>query len=88
VPFRSASAKLYGQPPPKDSARSVRLSYVRRIQLRQLPLIVPLFALLLVLSVQTWIWIVFAVGAAFWLESVISLTIRIRRARQREQAAP
>jgi hypothetical protein len=86
--LRSVSFKLYGQPPPKGSARSVHLSYIRRIQLRQLPLIVPLFALLLVLSVQTWIWIVFAVGAVLWLESVISLTIRIRRARQREHAAP
>jgi hypothetical protein len=67
------------------------LSYIRRIQLRPLPFTLPAYAVLLVFGViydQTWLLIVFAVCAVLWLESVISLSIRIRRARQQEQAAP
>jgi hypothetical protein len=88
VSVRSVSFKLFGQPPLKDSARSVRLCYIRRIQLRQLLFVVPLYAVVLALGVQTWILIVFAVGAAIYVGNVVSLSIRIRRAREREQAAP
>jgi hypothetical protein len=88
VSIRSVSFKLYGQPPPKGSARSVRLSYVRRIQLRLLLFVVPIYAVVLALGFQTWLLIVFALAAAIALANIVSLSIRIRRARQREQAVP
>jgi hypothetical protein len=85
--LRSVSFKLYGQPPPKDSARSVQLSYIRRLQLRLLLSLVPVYAVVLALGVQTWLLIVFGVVAVTTLANLVSLNIRIRRARQREQAA-
>jgi CHASE1-domain containing sensor protein len=82
--FRRASVKLYGAPPPRDAARSVKLRYVRQLQLRGLPFVVPLAVVYLIFTPPTWVLIVLAVGAVVALENLISLTVRIRRAERRE----
>jgi hypothetical protein len=82
VGLRSLSHKLYGQPPPTDAPKSVRLRYVRGIQLRMLPFALPAWVFLLVVSLSTWAVIVVAVG----LLNVISLSVRIRRAERHESA--
>lgn len=76
--------RIFGAPPPKDAPRSRRLRWVRRFYLRLLPLTVPVYALVLVLASQTWVYIPLAVATLLWLEGLISISLRIRREQRRE----
>jgi hypothetical protein len=70
--------RLFGPPPAKGASRGEALRYIRRINVRLLVFSVPVWVLL-VLSGQTWAWIVAGVTAAMWLQSFISLSIRLQR---------
>jgi len=80
--LRTLSHKLYGQPPPTGAPKSVRLRFVRRIQLRMLPFAIPAYVFVFVFLSTTWAVIVVAVG----LLNVILLSVRIRRAERHESA--
>jgi hypothetical protein len=83
--LRAASVKLYGEPPPKDAPRSIRLYWIRRLSLRLMLFTLPVYACIFLFAEQTWVLIVVAAGVLLWLESVVSLSFRIRRERRRER---
>lgn len=83
--LRAASVKLYGEPPSKEAPRSSRLAWIRRMHLRMMLFALPAYVCILLIG-QTWILVAGAVSALIWLEAVVSVSIRIRRARRREEA--
>jgi hypothetical protein len=83
--LRAASVRLYGEPPPKDAARSHRLRWVRRLYLRTLLFALPAYACIFVFARESWVFVAVAVGALIWLEAVASLSIRIRSEQRHER---
>jgi hypothetical protein len=82
---RSASVRLFGEPPGRDTPRLARLCWLRRMYLVMFLVGLPAYALVVfVFARATWVYI--AVGAAMLLglQGVISISIRIRRERRRE----
>jgi len=51
--------------------------------LKTLPLALVVVAMLLVWETHTWVFVVLGASALIWLQSVISLTVRIRREERR-----
>jgi hypothetical protein len=82
--LRAASVELYGELPPKDAARSTRFSSVRHMSLRMLLFAIPAYACIFLFWRQTWVLVVVGAGVLLWLETMISLSLRIRRERRRE----
>jgi hypothetical protein len=50
-----------------------------------LPLTLVVVAMLLVWESQTWVFVLLALSALIWLQSVTSLSLRIRREERRER---
>jgi hypothetical protein len=84
--LRVLSVKLYGEPPPKGSPRSTMLRWIRGFYIKQLPLIVPVYVVVLVWASQTWVLIVLAASSLVWLQGLVSLSVRIPREERRERA--
>jgi hypothetical protein len=61
------------------------LRWIRGYYLKMLPLMLIVYAMLAVWASQAWIFIVLAALALMWLQSVISLSIRIRREERAEE---
>ncbi len=61
------------------------LRWIRGVQLRTLPFALIAYAMLLVWAAQTWVLVTAAVGGLISLESVISISVRIRREERRER---
>ncbi len=59
------------------------LRWIRGYYLKTLPLTLVVVAMLLIWDAHTWVFIVLGAGALIWLQSVISLSVRIRREEQR-----
>jgi len=88
--LRVLAIRMYGQPPAKGGPQSERLRYVRRFYTRPLwftVLKVLLVALIFAESHQTWLIVLFAVLALMMILGYAELSLRIRRADRREQAA-
>jgi hypothetical protein len=83
--LRSLAFKVHGEPPPKGSPRSQMLRWIRGFYLKLLPFMIIVWVMLLVWASQTWIFIVLAASALIWLQSVGSLSVRIRREQRRER---
>jgi hypothetical protein len=81
--FRSLGFKLLGEPPPKGAPRSQTLRWVRRFYLRTLPLTLVAAAMLVVWASQAWVFVALGAWGLIWLQSVISLSVRIRREERR-----
>jgi len=72
--------KLLGMPPQRGASREQRLRYVRRCTVLPLPPVALLWIIVLAFGHNpTWLLIVMGVGTALGLESVVSLSWRIRR---------
>lgn len=82
---RSLVWRLVGEPPAKSAPRHERLRWVRRFYVVQLPITLPVFVLLLVVSSSTWSYVVLGVAAFLWLEGYLSLSLRIRRAQRSDR---
>ena len=61
------------------------LRWIRGYYLRMLPLMLVVVAMLLVWESQTWVLVLLALSALIWLQSVSSLSLRIRREERRER---
>lgn len=61
------------------------LRWIRGYYLRMLPLTLVVVAMLLVWESQTWVFVLLALSALIWLQSVTSLSLRIRREERRER---
>jgi hypothetical protein len=61
------------------------LRWVRGYYLRMLPLTLAVVAMLLIWESQTWVLVLLALGALLWIQSVTSLSLRIRREERRER---
>ena len=86
----SLELRLLGmRPPPEGASRAERLSWIRALSLRLLPFAVAIWVVFLVLwGFPTWALVVFGVVAALQLEGLVSLTLKIRRERQRGESPP
>jgi hypothetical protein len=71
------------RPPAEGASKEERLRFVRRCSLIQFPGAVAVWILVLVVGVPTWVLIALGVATATGLESVASLTWRIRRLSKR-----
>jgi peptidoglycan/LPS O-acetylase OafA/YrhL len=65
----------------------MRLRYLRRFYTRLMPLYVVVLVVAAVFGLPLWGWVVIGVGAAVWLQSLISLSLRIR-AEERSSGHP
>jgi hypothetical protein len=81
--LRSLVWRLFGEPPPKGAPRVQALRWIRGIHCRTLPLALVAYAMLLAWASQTWILITAAVGVLISLESLVSLSVKIRREERR-----
>jgi len=61
------------------------LRWIRGYYLRTLPLTLVVVAMVLVWESQTWVLVLLALSALIWLQSVTSLSLRIRREERRER---
>lgn len=82
---RSIAFKLLGSPPPKDAPRVEFLRWIRRFYLRLLPFTLAVAVVVLVWVEETWLLVVLLVSVLIGLQSVSSLSLRIRREEQRER---
>lgn len=71
------------RPPAEGASKEERLRFVRRCSLIQFPGAVAVWILVLVVGMPTWALILLGVATATGLESVASLTWRIRRLSKR-----
>jgi hypothetical protein len=83
--LRALVWRFLGEPPPKGAPRVQLLRWIRGFYLRLLPFTLVVYALALIWLSQTWIFVLLAAYALIWLQSVISLTVRIRREERRER---
>jgi hypothetical protein len=83
--LRALAWKLFGEPPPKGAPRVQVLRWIRGVQLRMLPIALVAYAMLLVWAAHTWILVTAGVGALISLESLMSLSVKIRREERRER---
>jgi hypothetical protein len=90
--LREADSRLHalvwgflGEPPAKGAPRAQLLRWLRGIHLRTLPLALVAYAMLLVWADEAWILLTAGIGLLISLESVISLSVRIRREERRER---
>ena len=73
--------RLLGAPPAPDASREERLRYVRRCTMLPLPAVALLWIVVLGFGHDpTWLLIVIGASTVLGLESVVSLSWRIRRA--------
>ncbi len=73
--------KLLGAPPASGASREERLRYIRRCTMSSLPEVALLWVVALGFGhAPTWLLIVLGAGTVLGLESVASLSWRIRRA--------
>lgn len=77
--------KILGEPPPQGAPRSQMLRWIRGYYLKTLPLTLVVVAMLIVWETQAWVFVVLGILALLWLQSVVSLSVRIRREEQRER---
>ncbi|HXM87036.1 MAG TPA: hypothetical protein VN889_05335 [Solirubrobacteraceae bacterium] len=82
--LRSLGFKIYGEPPPKGAPRSKLLRWIRGFYFKLLPPMLVIYVLVVVVVSQTWVLIVLAASALIWLQGMISLSLRVRRAEHRE----
>lgn len=61
------------------------LRWIRGYYLRMLPLTLVVVAMILVWESHTWVLVLLALSALIWLQSVTSLSLRIRREERRER---
>jgi D-alanyl-lipoteichoic acid acyltransferase DltB (MBOAT superfamily) len=61
------------------------LRWTRGYYLRVLPLMFVIVAMLLVWEWRTWLFVLLALSVVIWLQSVTSLSLRIRREERRER---
>lgn len=80
----STTARLFGDPPSKRAPRSEHLRWIRGFYLRMAPFALPTYALVLIYSSSTWIWIVLALSTLVWIQGFVALCLRIRRESQHE----
>jgi hypothetical protein len=59
------------------------LRWIRGYYLKMLPLMLVAVAMLLVWEGHVWVFVVLGVFALLWLQSVVSLSVRIRREERR-----
>ena len=81
----SMGFRVFGAPPPRGAPLSERLRWVRRFYLRLLPVFLALYAVAVVYASSTWVWVLLAGTGLLWLQGLASLTIRIRRERDRDR---
>ena len=62
------------------------LRWIRGYYLKILPLTFVVYAMLALWASETWVFVAMAAAALIWLQSVISLSLRIRREELRERA--
>jgi hypothetical protein len=59
------------------------LRWIRGYYLKTLPLTLVVVAMLVVWEAQAWVFVVLGILALLWLQSVVSLSVRIRREERR-----
>jgi hypothetical protein len=80
--------RLLGPPPTQGTSREEQLRYVRRCAVLPLPSVALLWLVVLAFGHNpTWLLVVLGVGTAGSLETVASLSWRIRRARRSDESA-
>jgi hypothetical protein len=82
--LQSVSARLFGEPPGRDSSRLARLCWIRRMYLVTMLIGLPVYVFLFVFASATWVFVVVGAGIVVWLEGLLSTIIRIRNERRRE----
>lgn len=81
--LRKQGVRIYGPSPPKGAPKVESLIFVRRIYTRLLPFTLPLWIGLALNHSPAWLWVVLSVSAATWLLGFISVSLQIRRHRNR-----
>jgi hypothetical protein len=77
--LRALVFRLYGAPPPRGAPRAVRLRWIRSFYFKMAPLTCVVYVMLCVWATETWIFVLLALNAVIGLQSVVSLSVKIRR---------
>jgi hypothetical protein len=80
----SVFVRLFGESPGRHTSRLARLCWMRRFSLVTFLIGVPAYVFVFLFADATWVYIALGVALLLWLQSLVSLGIRIRRERSRE----
>jgi hypothetical protein len=75
--------RMFGEPPGRDAPEEARLRWTRRFYLRPLPVALAVYGLAVLVASETWQYAVLAAAALFWLQGLVSISLRIRRVAHR-----